>query len=117
MPGVALSDREDVTNVKTYVLPRAAFTAAQTQTVGTPASGQCIHLDFLHLTASGATVVTVKLGTVVVLEADLTASVSTYDFAPPADVEFVGAANALLTITSSAAVTVGCSAAGYEAAV
>jgi hypothetical protein len=95
MPGVALSDREDVTNVKTYVLPRAAFTAAQTQTVGTPASGQCIHLDFLHLTASGAT----------------------YDFAPPADVEFVGAANALLTITSSAAVTVGCSAAGYEAAV
>ena len=115
MPGVSPYDRDALTNVKTYNLPRTAFGAGATNTVGTPASGNRIHLHFVHLTASGATVLTVKLGSAIVFEADMTANWPIEDFTPTDDVEWVGAVDALLTVTSSAAVTVGVTAGGYEA--
>lgn len=93
-------------------LERQALAAGQSATVWTPASGRRIRLLSLHVTTSAATVLTVRLGTNVVWERDFGA-------AGGADVPFgllgvLGPTDGALTVTSSAAATIGATAIGAE---
>jgi hypothetical protein len=115
MPSVSQSDRLAGTLTVIKTLARNAFSAAQTQTVWTPATGKQIMLRYMRVTCSGATVITVKIGTTLIWEGDFTTTWSQDAFYPPDDcVATDNTANDALTITSSAAVTVGCTAMGWE---
>lgn len=111
------TDRMSGNQTVLATLARTAFGAGATNTVWTPASGTKINLRYLSVTASGATVITVKLNALLVIEFDLGGtSWPIGEFAPPDDmIVEAGAADDLLTITSSAAVTVGATALGFEA--
>lgn len=93
-------------------LAKAAFTAAQTKTVWTPAAGKSAHLFGLSLTAGGATTLTVRYGASILFERDFSAAGSV-DFNMPQN-GILLPKDAALTVTSSAAVSAGATAVGCE---
>ena len=93
-------------------VPRASLAAGGSVTVWTPAAGKRIRLLSFHLTASAATVLTVRLGSTVVWERDIPGAGGVDVLLPTNGV--LGGVDAPLTVTSSAAATVGATAIGAE---
>lgn len=92
---------------------RAAVGAAGSLTVWTPAAGKKIRLLWFSVTASAATVLTLKLGAEVLWEGDFAAA-GHAEVLLPLNGGQVGAVDAALTLASSAAATIGGSASGTE---
>ncbi len=113
-PVIAAEDRMSGRATVLATLVRTVMVAATPATVWTPGSGKRIDLRYLHLTSSGATVLTIKIGALLISEHDCTANWPIDSLEIPEDVILQGAVDALLTVTSSNAVTVGVSAAGFE---
>lgn len=93
--------------------PRTALGAGATATVWTPASGSRVRPLWWGATASGATVLTFKVGSDVIFERDF-ASAGACNVALPLNGGYLGAVNAAFTVTTTGAVTVGVSVSGTE---
>ena len=104
---------EPVAFARSYrVLPRAARAAGETVQVWAPAAGRRLRVRSIHLTTNAATVLTVRLGPNVILEADFAAA-GWRDVVFPEN-GVAGAGGEPLTITTSTAATVGATVLGAE---
>ena len=114
LPGA--TELENGTTYKNAVLTRQAFAAATPVTLIAAVAGKAHYINYLHITCLAATIITVKIGSTVVWEGDFTANWPMNDATlPNACWIFTGAQNVAVTVTSSAATTVGVTAGYYEA--
>lgn len=94
------------------VLARTALAAAGSAIVWAPDLGKRLRVRSIHLTTNAATVLTVRLGNTVILERDFAAA-GGCDVVFPAN-GILGEPDAALSVTTSAAATVGATALGAE---
>lgn len=109
-----LNDREFARYTDAFKnVARAAVLAAGSLTIATPATGRKLRVQSFHVTTSAATVLTVKLGTRVLWERDFGAAGGADVLLPPPG-ELADTAGDTLTVSSSAAATIGGSASVRE---